>query len=378
MNNLKLILTDFQTRKAFDIYSIYNKIGYDIIGTSEGSSFERSLLSLIYFKKIMPLNNNTFLTDFKALLKNKTYKYVFFPTEEKMILSFYQYLENNNSYNIYYNLPSKEVFDLVRDKGEFSKFCMENELPVPMEYQYDTLISKAEIPCNLIIKPKIGSGSIGIHFIDSMEELRQCDNLDFTNYLIQERLENSTNVEGAFFLFDKGKMITYYGHKRIRTYPEEGGVTVYSKCELNDTLKVLGSELLKKLDWSGLAMVEFLYDEKSKTYKIIEVNPRAWGSIMLSEFCGSNMIENYIKTSIGKKPIKSEINEDTYIRWVFPWDVISYIKNKGNIKDFWNFSTKNTCYINFTYTSWYRSILFLTYNVLDPNKISKLFKKIFK
>lgn len=373
-----IILSDLQTRKAFDIYGICTSFDYNIIGTTEGSSFERSILSLIYTRTLQPLNSKKFSDDFEHILDSSETKPVFFPTEEKTILNFYKYMEDNSAEKVFYNLPSKSVFNLVRDKGAFSEFCLTNKLPVPKEYDYKELTAQDSLPCNLIIKPKIGSGSMGIRFIDRMDELRESDDLDFTDYLIQERLENSTNVEGAFFLFDKGKMVSYYGHKRIRTYPEEGGVTVYSKCEVNDTLMNLGSDLLTKLNWSGLAMVEFLYDEKSKTYKIIEVNPRAWGSIMLSEFCGSHMIENYIRTSMGEKPIAADINEDTYIRWVFPWDVISYIKKKGHIENFWDFGTTKTCYINFTYASWYRSTLFLIYNVFDPNKISKLFKKIFK
>ena len=378
MINHNVIITDLQTRKAFDIYNICNKLGYKIIGTYEGNNFEYFILNLIYAKKIQSLGNKSFFVDLKRLLEKLPDKTVFFPTEERTILNFYKYLENNQPDNLYYNLPSQSIFELVQDKGKFSAFCIKNNFPVPIEYKYDKLLSMNTLPCNLIIKPKIGSGSMGIRFIDSIDELQQCSNLDFGDYIIQERLDNSRNVEGAFFLFDKGTMISYYGHKRIRTFPENGGVTVYSKCELNTTLQNLGEKLLKNLNWSGLAMVEFLYDHKTQAYKIIEVNPRVWGSIMLSEFCGSNMIENYIKTSIGENVIKPHVNDKTYIRWVFPWDVLSYIRKKGNIKNFWDFSSNKTCYINFTYSSLCRSILFMVYNIIDPKKISKLFKKIFK
>ena len=124
---------------------------------------------------------------------------MFFPTNENLILSFYDYLEHNKAKNIFYNLPSRKMFETVLDKKIFSKFCIENNFPVPMEYQYEQLILNKSLPSNLIIKPKIGAGSKGIQFIDSMDDLLNCKDIDFSDYLIQERLTNSKDVEGAFF-----------------------------------------------------------------------------------------------------------------------------------------------------------------------------------
>jgi hypothetical protein len=196
--NTILILTDLQTRKAFDIYSICQRLGYTIVGTSEGSTFERSVLSIIYTKILKPLNSESFITDLDHQLNDLTTKAVFFPTEEKTILSFYNYLENTNNSKVYYNLPSRKVFDLVRDKGKFSKFCIDSELPVPMEYDYETLILQDEIPCNLIIKPKIGSGSMGIRFIDNILELRECADLAVTKPQDQEMIEKKIGFFANF------------------------------------------------------------------------------------------------------------------------------------------------------------------------------------
>jgi len=114
-------------------------------------------------------------------------------------------------------------------------------------------------------------------------------------------------VPGVFYLFENGKMVSYYGHKRIRTYTIEGGVTVYSKISFNEQIKKMGENLLSKLNWSGLAMVEFLFDKRVNDYKIIEVNPRLWGSIFLSEFANTKFIRNYINLSIAVKEEKSEV-----------------------------------------------------------------------
>ncbi len=374
---MKLILTDLDARKAFDIFNLMKYYKYDINAYSSSSRIELKILELIYGQKIDMLDKSNLSYSFRFASDDIDTKYIYFPIEEDTTLKFYDFIQESKISNFYYTLPPRDSFDCVRDKSKFSAYCSKNSFPIPLEYQYDDILKLGELPCNLIIKPKFGSGSLGIKFIDTFDVFLDYKELDFSRYIIQERLDNSKDIEGAFFLFDKGKLVSYYGHKRIRTYPRNGGVTVYSKCEINRELRKLGSKLLEGLNWSGIAMVEFLFDTKSGSYKIIEVNPRAWGSIMLSEFSNSNILKNYIKISLGDMTIASEVNENRYIRWIFPWDVISYIKSRGDIKNFWSLDKDNTCYINFTYSTYYRSTFFLLYNIFDYKKIKKLFKKVF-
>ncbi len=362
---IKVLISDVNTRKAFDIFNIVKNYKYNIELCSDSSLFEKIILSLIYLNNVKNCNFNQ--------LKDNSY--VFLPIEEKTVLKFYEFIDNKELNNFKYLLPSKKSFELVRDKKKLSKFCLDNDIPTPREYSIEELLKLKQLPCKLIIKPSIGSGSVGIKFIDSYEELLKYKNLDFSKYIIQERLENSKDVKGGFFLFKEGKLISYYGHERIRTYPPEGGVTVFSKCDSNEEIKNIGAKLLEKLNWNGIAMIEFLYDSKSNQYKIIEVNPRAWGSILLSEFCGAKMLKNYINLSLEKEIEFTLINKNTYIRWIFPWDILLYIKSKGKIDNFWKISS-DTCYINFTYSNIYRSLMFTLYNILDINKIKKLFTKL--
>lgn len=371
-----ILLTDPFSRKTFDIANILKRKNYKLLVACSGGFFKSILVKALYTSKTVQLSENNFTDDINVIENN--YKFVFFPIEEKTILKFYEYLKYNLNSNIKSLLPTQQIFNLVRDKGIFSNFCLSNGINVPKEYTFNEIYNMKILPSSLIIKPKIGAGSVGIKFIDDISNINILDTLDSSKYLIQERIKNGQNILGGFFLANDGDLVSYYGHKRIRTYPEEGGVTVYSKVDINEEIKALGSGLLKKLNWSGIAMIEFLYDENSKTYKIIELNPRAWGSIMLSEFCNSNIIENYINLSIENEITDTTLNDKVFIRWLFPWDVISYIKKKGNIEGFWNLNTKNTCYINNTYSNFFQAFLFLLINIFDINKLRKLYLKVFK
>ncbi len=378
-SQFSVLITDLSTRKSFDLANILTQKGINILLCDDLKGADQIMLESAYRKKCELLRKDTnFSDDLSKILQNHSdIKIVYFPIEEDTTLLVYNFLKQHQYSNFYHNLPLQKSFDTVRNKGIFSKFCLHKNLAVPKEYDFQTLLNMDDLPEELILKPKNGSGSVGIRFLDTKEDLLACQRLVIDDYIIQQRLKNPKDVEGAFFLFDKGKYISYYGHKRIRTFPPEGGVSIYSKCECKPELEKLGVKLLEKLEWSGLAMVEFLYDPDTDSYKIIEVNPRLWGSLMLSEFCGSNMIENYCLTALQKPLQDSCIQEDRYIRWFFPWELLAYVKSRASIPNFWHFDTEHTCYINVSYTTYWHSFLFTLYNIVNPAKLKRLYQKVF-
>ncbi len=378
-NHFLVLITDISTRKSFDLANILLNHGVEILLCDDLNNIDRVILQGAYAKRVELLRKDKhFSKDLSNILEqNKSKKVVYIPIEEDTTILVYDFLKEHKYTNFYHNLPPQKAFDTVRDKGLFSTFCMSEKLAVPREYEYEKLKKSNTLPKPLIIKPRSGSGSVGIHFVDSKEEFLICEDLPMNEYIIQERIKNPKDVEGAFFLFDQGKMISYYGHKRIRTFPTSGGVSIYSKCELKPQLQKLGCELLEKLEWSGLAMVEFLYDQDEKEYKIIEVNPRLWGSLMLSEFCGANMMTNYCLSALKEPVANSSVDQNSYIRWFFPWEILGYIQSRAKIENFWNFDTEHTCYINLTYTTYWRSFLFTFYNIINPAKLKRLYQKVF-
>jgi predicted ATP-grasp superfamily ATP-dependent carboligase len=154
-------------------------------------------------------------------------------------------------------------------------------------------------------------------------------------------LENGRDVKGAFFLCNNGDVVSSYCHERIRTFPIDGGVSVFSKISVNKDILEIGSKLIKKLNWSGFVMIEFLHDKKLNTFKVIEINPRIWGSILLSEISKANFIKNYVQLSKNESLIYSEINYNAKIRWM-PFDLLNLIYSKGKIENFWKNDKKNT------------------------------------
>ncbi len=374
-----VLITDLSTRKAFDLANIFRSKNITTILCDAAQGIEKRMLSRAYGGSVEVLRKDeNFTHDMEAILqKYRDQKVVYIPIEEDTTLLVYRFLKEKRFDNFYHNLPPENAFDTVRDKAKFATFCHQENIPVPEAYSCEVLLEMKQLPFPLIVKPKSGSGSVGILFIDTKEELVEvCAQKRMDAYIIQRRLENPADVQGAFFLFEAGKMVGYYGHKRIRTYPVTGGVTIYSRCDLDPRLEALGEELLERLNWSGLAMVEFLYDPSDDAYKIIEVNPRLWGSLMLAEFCGSQMLENYCLSALHRPLKEAHIEKERYIRWFFPWEILVYLQRRGDIEKFWRFERDVTCYINFTYTTPLRSFLFTLYNMANPKKLKRLFQKV--
>jgi biotin carboxylase len=153
-------------------------------------------------------------------------------------------------------------------------------------------------------------------------------------------------------------------------------VTVFSRSQYDPECKAIASRLIRAMNWSGFAMVELLHDDYTGEWKIIELNPRLWGSVMLSEFCGSRLLSNYVKMLSGEEPEPGEEHPDRYIRWIFPFDVINFLKGSIGPREFLNRRKLTTCYINITYSSFFRSLFFHVYLVARFRSISRFFRKL--
>ncbi|MBW3225630.1 carboxylate--amine ligase [Marinobacter adhaerens] len=88
--------------------------------------------------------------------------------------------------------------------------------------------------------------------------------------------------QGIFALFDRGRPVCFFAHRRIREKPPGGGVSVLSEsAPIDEKLKISAEKLLRHVQWHGVAMVEFRVTDDGIGY-LMEINPRFWGSLQLA------------------------------------------------------------------------------------------------
>lgn len=376
-----ILISNVESRKGFDVVnSVYHHFGPQccLLAANQRTGW---LIRWAYRNPVYQLRDDSFANfeqDLLSLLRlpqvqSKTVVYL--PVEEQTTLWFYQFLAHHRTFDRLRSvLPDEPTFQLSRHKLRLAQFCLANGFKVPR------VLSPAEFPSlrqnfrPLLVKPVIGSGGRGIRRIDTPEQLQTT--VVGESEFAQERIDCGPEVEGAFFLCAGGEVVTAFTHKRIRTAPRTGGVTVLSQCTQNPRLIATGAAILKTLRWNGLAMLEFVYDARSGEYLLLEINPRLWGSILLSEFCGAKLIRTYVQLALGQAPEKTAPRSGTYIRWLFPYDILSLLKGQLRWRELWFTPTDPVCYIGFTFSSWPRSISFAVASALNRNNLKKLAQKI--
>lgn len=335
---MKIHLSYPFSRKTFDLFNIiYSDYPELTVFFTKGNSFVINLLIKLCYPSA------------QLILKSDLFKnskdFILFPQEVDQVQEI-----NHIKQNFTYCFPDSSTINICNDKSMFYNFCEENSLLHPRVFRNG---QKFETPKNIILKPNKGSGSRGINIKLGFKGVLS---IPF-GYLAQEYIGNSNEIFGFFAFCHKGDVLNSYQHIRIKTYPQRGGVSVYSKIAKNIEIYKAASIIIKKLNYTGLIMIEF--KEFEGNLYAIEVNPRLWGSLLLSLNQDESLLDSYLN-SIGLKVKSRNKNKKESIIWVMPYvfiypTVVKYIKN--------------SYLINYSKSNFFRSLLFT---------ISMLSYKLFK
>lgn len=184
-------------------------------------------------------------------------------------------------------IPKYEQLLIAQDKNLTLKVSEDLGIPCPKTIipqnlsQLKDIASKLAYP--VVIKHREGSGAQGVVYAKSPADLIEkysLMNQKQERPLIQEYIKGKGF--GAFALFNKdSKPVATFVHKRLREYPITGGQSTFCESVQEPAILEYGLKILKELNWYGLAMVEFKVDEFGEP-KIMEINPRFWGSMPLA------------------------------------------------------------------------------------------------
>jgi predicted ATP-grasp superfamily ATP-dependent carboligase len=262
---------------------------------------------------------------------------VLFPMNEYTILPI---MLNRKKFGKYVKLaiPENNILEKALDKKFTFKTAINNKIPCPKTYfiknlkQLKQLSDKLEYP--IVIKPRYSCFLINnqikhfdVVYANSKEELLiKYSKLHSQSKfpLMQEYIYG--NGFGFFALLNKSKPLAVFAHQRIREHPYTGGPSTFRISVDIPELKTFGLKLLRKLNWQGIAMVEFKRDRKDDQFKLMEVNGRFWGSLQLSIASGVDF-PYLLYQLINNKQIKQvkHYNVGTKCRWLLPGDILHLI-----------------------------------------------------
>ncbi len=256
----------------------------------------------------------------------------------------------------YLPIVSFEKLNFARRKDKVLQLAKRNGIPIPKTWFIKDITQlnelKDALPYPLVIKPRMSSGAIGIAYPKNSGELMSqymSVHRRFPYPMIQELIPHEGPGYGASFLFDeRGNVKASFVHKRLREYPVTGGASTLRESARYDDIRDMALTLLKKLDWFGVAMVEFKLDPRDGVPKLMEINPRFWGSLHLSVEAGVNFPYLLYRMSRGegfKSVEKYKIGKQC--RWMLPGDILHFIYNPRRaslVPEYFHFWNKNTAY----------------------------------
>jgi len=140
---------------------------------------------------------------------------------------------------------------------------------------------------------------------------------------------------GFFALFDNGEPRAVFMHRRIREYPLTGGPSTCAESVYEPKLLDYGLKLLKALNWHGVAMVEFRRDLRDSKFKLMEINPKFWGSLDLAIASGVDFPFLLYKMAVeGEKKQVFGYRIGVKFMWPFPDDLLRVIDMPSKTKSF--------------------------------------------
>jgi len=256
----------------------------------------------------------------------------------------------------YLPIVSYENFRRARRKDKVLLLAQKLGIATPQTWFIDDLVQlnrlKERIAYPAVIKPKESSGAVGVSYPESSEELMVRYPLIhrlFPFPMVQEMIPREGTGYGASVLMDEnGRVKAAFVHKRLREYPVTGGASTLRESVRHDDILDMAIALLKALDWFGVAMVEFKLDPRDNVPKLMEINPRFWGSLSLAIAAGVNFPYLLYRMSRRERfqPVMNyQIGKKS--RWLLPGDILHFIHNPRRsrlLPEFFHFWDADTVY----------------------------------
>jgi len=232
--------------------------------------------------------------------------------------------------------PDSSVFLKAADKEKTLKIAIEFDIPCPKTTFVSDLTELEELKDSLkypvVIKPKDSYGSRGLRYIKRREELIDEYKRVHRVYkypLVQEYIPPGGDAYGVSVLLDKSSEVkALFVHRRLREYPVTGGPSTLRVSMLKPEIANLGIRMLKALGWYGVAMVEFKVDPRDNTPKLMEVNPRFWGSLPLAILAGVDFPYLLYQVALeGDVEPVLKYQSEVKCRWLLPGDLLNFLSN---------------------------------------------------
>ena len=207
-------------------------------------------------------------------------------------------------------VPSPDVLEKAGDKIQIAKLAGQLGIPTPQDFSFEmsqpaeNLAGQLSYP--LVLKYRNGE-ALGLPaerrytIVKNPHEFIVQYNAMYDMQppvIVQEYIPGS-GLGVSVLMDDEHKPVRIFCHERLREFPTSGGPSTACRSDWFPKLAAHAVTLLSALQFTGFAMVEFKGTPDSA--RLLEINPRIWGSYPLAPISGAGMAEAYVHTVHGVK-----------------------------------------------------------------------------
>lgn len=337
---MKILVTQSGFKHSLGLMRHLSRLGHEVYGLAPPTATRRFIARQSRYPKcIYPLeqnNDSDFVSQLIALQRKEKFDVLIpvgFPVTE-----FVSRHADVLLTHIPFVATPIEQLELAEDKFAVSQYCKTLNVPSPTTWQVK-LSELAEIAQALtypiVIKGRKESAKGIVDYAHTPDELiskfeQMCRRFALSQPHQLPILQTYVAGHGAgfFAVYDRGEIKRMFMHRRIREYPPTGGPSCCAESFYDERLFDTGKRLLDGLKWHGIAMVECKFDPTDNTYKVIEINPKFWGSLELALAAGADFASDYVKLATGQPLNFADTYVPTRFQWLLDGDILHALKRK--------------------------------------------------
>lgn len=206
-------------------------------------------------------------------------------------------------------IPDESSLDIALDKQRTLDLAQRLGIKVPRSSLVTSIDGLPAASYPVVIKPLHTKVAVQDKVLSFGVTI--CANAEQRLAAYRELLPLTAAVEQEYFsghglgveaLFEHGEPRWLFAHERIHELPVTGGPSTYRRSvDAPEPVTQAAIKLLTELHWHGVAMVEFKVADDGD-YRLIEINPRLWGSLPMAVAAGVNFPLGLLRLALGESP----------------------------------------------------------------------------
>jgi protein-tyrosine-phosphatase/carbamoylphosphate synthase large subunit len=333
---MKILILDGDTLPALSIVRSLGSRGVNVVTASH---LEKPICGYSRYNQLSlsyphPLEaSDEFLSWIEQVLADDHYDLVIPVTERTLIPIARKFHNTPHAKKI--TMAELDAIETVLDKAKTSLLAKQCVVPIPTSWD---IINRTDLDSfgheftyPIVIKPgrsisdQANRIPMSVCYAHSQEELHKtCNELLNYTHLVLQQYFTGIGV-GIELIADQGEILYAFQHQRLHEMPLTGGGSSYRKSvDIDSDLLEASNKLIKKLNWHGVAMVEFKKNPETHEFILIEINGRFWGSLPLAIAAGADfphmLYQLYTMGTVGEhQPYRREIHcrkLSSDVRWL--------------------------------------------------------------